>query len=641
MAHSDVTTDPIYQTDALIAEDIDAYLEQHQHKTMLRFITCGSVDDGKSTLIGRLLYDSKMIFEDQLAALESDSKKAGTQGQEIDFALLVDGLAAEREQGITIDVAYRFFGTEKRKFIVADCPGHEQYTRNMITGASTADLAVILIDARKGVLVQTRRHSYLCHLIGIRNIVLAVNKMDLVDYDQATYDAIVADYAEFAKGIGIESFTALPISGFKGDNITALSANTPWYKGPTLVEHLETVEVLSSLDADKPFRLPVQWVNRPNLDFRGFSGLIATGSVKPGDEVRVLPSGKTSTVTRVVTLDGDLDQAVAGQSVTVCFADEIDCSRGNVIAAAANPPQAADQFEATLVWLNDEAMHVGRAYWLKLGSQTVSVTVQQPKYAVNVNTMEHIAVKTLDLNAIGVAEIFTDKPIVFEPYRDNRALGGFILIDKLTNATVAAGMIHFSLRRAQNVHWQPTDLTRDDHARLKNQTPRVLWFTGLSGAGKSTIANEVEKLLNVMNRHTFLLDGDNVRHGLNKDLGFTEADRIENIRRVGEVAKLMADAGLIVLTAFISPFRAEREMVRQMLPAGEFIEIYVDTPLEVAEARDVKGLYKKARSGQLKNFTGIDSPYEAPKAPEIRVNTVDMTPEEAARYIIQQILPLK
>ena len=631
----------IYQTEALIAEDIDAYLEQHQHKTMLRFITCGSVDDGKSTLIGRLLYDSKMIFEDQLAALESDSKKVGTQGQEIDFALLVDGLAAEREQGITIDVAYRFFGTEKRKFIVADCPGHEQYTRNMITGASTADLAVILIDARKGVLVQTRRHSYLCHLIGIRNIVLAVNKMDLVDYDQATYDAIVADYAEFAKGIGIESFTALPISGFKGDNITALSANTPWYKGPTLVEHLETVEVLSSLDADKPFRLPVQWVNRPNLDFRGFSGLIATGSVKPGDEVRVLPSGKTSTVTRVVTLDGDLDQAVAGQSVTVCFADEIDCSRGNVIAAAANPPQAADQFEATLVWLNDEAMHVGRAYWLKLGSQTVSVTVQQPKYAVNVNTMEHIAVKTLDLNAIGVAEIFTDKPIVFEPYRDNRALGGFILIDKLTNATVAAGMIHFSLRRAQNVHWQPTDLTRDDHARLKNQTPRVLWFTGLSGAGKSTIANEVEKLLNVMNRHTFLLDGDNVRHGLNKDLGFTEADRIENIRRVGEVAKLMVDAGLIVLTAFISPFRAEREMVRAMLPEGEFIEIYVDTPLEVAEARDVKGLYKKARSGQLANFTGIDSPYEAPEAPEIRVNTAEMTAEEAARYIIAQLMPLK
>lgn len=638
---TDNTNDPIYQTEALIAEDIDAYLTQHEHKTMLRFITCGSVDDGKSTLIGRLLYDSKMIFEDQLAALETDSKKVGTQGQEIDFALLVDGLAAEREQGITIDVAYRFFNTEKRKFIVADCPGHEQYTRNMVTGASTADLAVILIDARKGVLVQTRRHSYLCHLIGIRNIVLAVNKMDLVDYDQKVFDDIVADYTAFAKSIGIESFTAMPISGFKGDNITSLSNNTPWYTGPTLVEHLETVEVLSSVDAGKPFRMPVQWVNRPNLDFRGFSGLIATGSVKPGDEIRVVPSGKTSTVTRVVTLGGDLDEAVAGQSVTLCLADEIDCSRGDVIAIADNPPQASDQFESTLVWLNDDTMHVGRGYWLKLGTQTVSATVQQPKYVVNVNTMEHLAAKTLDLNAIGVVEIATDRPLVFEAYADNRTLGGFILVDKITNATVAAGMLHFSLRRAQNVHWQPTDITRAEHARLKNQTPRVLWFTGLSGAGKSTIANEVEKRLNLMNRHTFLLDGDNVRHGLNKDLGFTEADRIENIRRVGEVAKLMVDAGLIVLTAFISPFRAERDMVRQMIPAGEFVEIYVDTPLAVAEQRDVKGLYKKARAGELKNFTGIDSPYEPPEVPEIRVNTAEMSAEEAADYIIQQLLPLK
>ncbi len=630
-----------YVTEALIAEDIDAYLDQHQHKTMLRFITCGSVDDGKSTLIGRLLYDSKMIFEDQLASLEADSKKVGTQGQEIDFALLVDGLAAEREQGITIDVAYRFFNTEKRKFIVADCPGHEQYTRNMVTGASTADLAVILIDARKGVLVQTRRHSYLCHLIGIKNIVLAVNKMDLVDYDQATFDAIVADYAKFASSIGIDNFTALPLSGFKGDNITSHSANTPWYRGPSLIEHLETVEVLNALDADRPFRLPVQWVNRPNLDFRGFSGLIATGAVRPGDAIRVLPSGKTSTVTRIVTLDGDLDVAVAGQSVTLCFADEIDCSRGNVIAAADQPPEAADQFEAALVWLADEALHVGRSYWLKLGSQTVSVTVQQPKYAINVNTMDHIAVKTLDLNAIGVAEIITDKPLVFEPYAASRALGGFILIDKLSNATVAAGMLHFALRRAQNVHWQATDIGREAHAALKNQKPLVLWFTGLSGSGKSTIANAVEKRLNLMNRHTFLLDGDNVRHGLNKDLGFTEADRIENIRRVGEVAKLMTDAGLIVLTAFISPFRAEREMVRAMLPEGEFVEIFVDTPLEVAEARDVKGLYKKARAGALKNFTGIDSPYEAPQAPDIRVNTTSMTPEEAADFIIQQLMPLK
>ncbi|MBK7283121.1 MAG: sulfate adenylyltransferase subunit CysN [Sphingomonadales bacterium] len=631
----------IYKTDALIAEDIDSYLDQHQHKSLLRFITCGSVDDGKSTLIGRLLYDSKMIFEDQLEALQADSKKVGTQGQEIDFALLVDGLAAEREQGITIDVAYRFFATEKRKFIVADCPGHEQYTRNMFTGASTADLAVILIDARKGVLVQTRRHSYLCNLIGIKNIVLAVNKMDLIDYDQAKYDAIVADYAAFAAEIGIKDFTALPISGFKGDNITTNSANMPWYTDKPLIEHLETVELDNATDQTKPFRLPVQWVNRPNLDFRGFSGLIATGSVKPGDAIRVLPSGKTSTVTKVVTLDGDLDEAVAGQSVTVCFADEVDCSRGNVIATADAPPEVSDQFEATLVWMDDDALHVGRSYWLKLGTQMVSATVQQPKYTVNVNTMEHLAAKTLELNAIGVAELATDKPIVFEPYAESRTLGGFILIDKISNRTVGAGMLHFSLRRAQNVHWQATDIGREEHANLKNQKPRVLWFTGLSGSGKSTIANEVEKQLNLMNRHTFLLDGDNVRHGLNKDLGFTEADRIENIRRVGEVTKLMTDAGLIVLTAFISPFRAERDMVRAMLPEGEFIEIFVDTPLEVAEARDVKGLYKKARSGALKNFTGIDSPYEAPINPEIRVNTVEMTPVEAAEHIIRMILPLK
>ncbi len=634
-------TDPIYKTDALIAEDIDAYLETHQHKSLLRFITCGSVDDGKSTLIGRLLYDSKMIFEDQLEALTADSKRVGTQGGEIDFALLVDGLAAEREQGITIDVAYRFFATEKRKFIVADCPGHEQYTRNMFTGASTADLAVILIDARKGVLVQTRRHSYLCNLIGIKNIVLAVNKMDLIDYDQAKYDAIVADYAAFAAEIGIKSFTAMPISGFKGDNITTNSTNTPWFTGKPLIEHLETVELDNTTDQAKPFRLPVQWVNRPNLDFRGFSGLISTGSVRPGDAIRVLPSGKTSTVTKVVTLDGELEEAVAGQSVTICFADEVDCSRGNVIATADAPPEVSDQFEATIVWMDDDALHVGRSYWLKLGTQMVSATVQQPKYTVNVNTMEHLAAKTLELNAIGVAELATDKPVVFEPYAESRTLGGFILIDKITNRTVGAGMLHFSLRRAQNVHWQATDIDRHEHARLKNQTPRVLWFTGLSGSGKSTIANEVEKRLNLMNRHTFLLDGDNVRHGLNKDLGFTEADRIENIRRVGEVAKLMTDAGLIILTAFISPFRAERDMVRGMMAEGEFIEIFVDTPLEVAEARDVKGLYKKARSGALKNFTGIDSPYEAPVSPEIRVNTVEMTVEEAADHIIRAILPLK
>ena len=631
----------IYKTDDLIASDIDAYLDVHQHKSLLRFITCGSVDDGKSTLIGRLLYDSKMIFEDQLATLESDSKRMGTQGQDIDFALLVDGLAAEREQGITIDVAYRFFATEKRKFIVADCPGHEQYTRNMFTGASTADLAVILIDARKGVLVQTRRHSYLAKLLGIRNVLLAVNKMDLIDYDQAKYDAIVAEYTAFAASIGISDFTPMPISGFKGDNITEISANTPWYNGRPLMAHLETVALDNDADQKKPLRMTVQWVNRPNLDFRGFSGQIATGTVHPGDAIRVLPSGKTTTIKKIVTLDGALQEAVAGQSVTLCFDDEIDCSRGDVIAAADNPPEVADQFESTIVWMADDALIPGRSYWLKLGTQMVSATVQAPKYTVNVNSMEHMAAKTLELNAIGVAEISTDKPIVFAPYAENHALGGFILIDKISNATVAAGMLHFSLRRAQNVHWQATDIGRDAHAMLKNQKPRILWFTGLSGSGKSTIANEVEKALHLMNRHTFLLDGDNVRHGLNKDLGFTETDRIENIRRVGEVAKLMADAGLIVLTAFISPFRAERDMVRAMLPEGEFVEIFVDTPLEVAEARDVKGLYKKARAGQLKNFTGIDSPYEPPEHPDIRVNTVEMSPEEAAEYIVRQLMPLK
>lgn len=638
-AVSSAAADPIYKTDDLIAQDIEKYLEVHQHKTMLRFITCGSVDDGKSTLIGRLLYDSKMIFEDQLEALEADSKRVGTQGQEIDFALLVDGLAAEREQGITIDVAYRFFATEKRKFIVADTPGHEQYTRNMVTGASTADLAVILIDARKGVLVQTRRHSYLAQLIGIRNIVLAVNKMDLVDYDQAVFDRIVEDYGAFARSIGITDFVAMPISGFRGDNITGPSDNTPWYQGPALMEHLETVEVDGTADAAKPFRMPVQWVNRPNLDFRGFSGQIATGVVRPGDTVRVVPSGKTSTITRIVTLDGDLEQAVAGQSVTLCFADEIDCSRGDVICLADAPVQAADQFETTIVWMDDNALLPGRPYWLKLGTQTVTATVQQPKYQVNVNTMEHLAAKTLELNAIGVANLSTDRPLPFEAYAQNRDLGGFILIDKMTNATVAAGMIHFSLRRSDNVHWQATDVTRDHHAAVKNQTPAVLWLTGLSGAGKSTIANLVEKKLARMNRHTFLLDGDNVRHGLNKDLGFTDADRVENIRRVGEVAKLMTDAGLIVITAFISPFRSERDMVRQMMQPGEFFEIHIDTPLADAEARDVKGLYRKARSGQLKNFTGIDSPYEAPEDPEIRIDTTAMTAEEAAEEIIRRLIP--
>ncbi len=638
-AVTDAAAEPVYKTDALIAEDINAYLELHQNKELLRFITCGSVDDGKSTLIGRLLYDSKMIFEDQLAALEADSKRVGTQGGEIDFALLVDGLAAEREQGITIDVAYRFFATEKRKFIVADTPGHEQYTRNMVTGASTADLAVILIDARKGVLTQTRRHSFLAHLIGIRHIVLAVNKMDLVNYDQAVFDQIVADYSAFASSIGINGFTAIPISGFKGDNITlAPSASTPWYSGPSLIDHLESVQIESAAAQERPFRMPVQWVNRPNLDFRGFAGLISSGTVKPGDAIRVASSGRTSTVRSIVTMDGDLDQAVAGQSVTLTLEDEIDCSRGDVIAVADAPPESADQFEATVVWMSDEALTPGRGYWLKLATQTVTATIAAPKYEIDVNSMEHLAAKSLSLNGIGVAEVTTDRAITFEPYADSRELGGFILIDKITNATVAAGMIHFSLRRAQNIHWQALEISRTQHAAMKGQQPAVLWFTGLSGSGKSTIANMVEKKLHANGRHTFLLDGDNIRHALNKDLGFTDADRIENIRRVGEVAKLMTDAGLIVLTAFISPFRAERELVRSMLPDGEFLEIHIDTPLHVAEERDVKGLYKKARSGELKNFTGIDSPYEAPVTPEIRIDTTQTTPEEAAELIVNRLL---
>ncbi|MES2021506.1 MAG: sulfate adenylyltransferase subunit CysN [Pseudomonadota bacterium] len=623
--------------DSLIASDITAYLEQHQRKSLLRFITCGSVDDGKSTLIGRLLYDSRAIFADQLSALEADSKRLGTQGQNIDFALLVDGLAAEREQGITIDVAYRFFATEKRKFIVADTPGHEQYTRNMVTGASTADAAVILIDARKGVLTQTRRHSFLVHLLRLRHVVLAVNKMDLVGYDQSVFDTIVADYRAFATAIGITDFTAIPISGFVGDNIASRSEATPWYAGPTLIEHLETIDVETDVAQARAFRLPVQWVNRPDLDFRGFSGLIASGRVKPGDAVRILPAGRTSSIARIVTMDGDLPEAVAGQSVTLTLTDEVDCSRGDVIATADNPPQVADQFQATIVWMAETPLLPGRSYWLKLGTQTVAATVQAPRHAIDVNTLAELSVKTLALNDIGVAEVYTDRDLVFEPFSEGADLGGFILIDRATNATVAAGMLHFALRRAQNVHWQAIDITRAAHAAQKGQTPRLLWFTGLSGSGKSTIANLVEKKLYALGRHSFLLDGDNVRHGLNKDLGFTDADRVENIRRIGEVAKLMTDAGLIVLTAFISPFRAEREMVRAMLPE-EFVEIFVDTPLAEAEARDVKGLYAKARAGKIANFTGISSAYEAPERPDIRIDTLRESPEAAAERIVEHIM---
>ena len=640
---ADAQTPPEYRPDALIAEDIEAYLARHRDAGLLRFITCGSVDDGKSTLIGRLLYDSHMVFEDQLQQLESDSARVGTQGETLDFALLVDGLSAEREQGITIDVAYRFFATENRKFIVADTPGHEQYTRNMVTGASTADAAVLLVDARKGVLQQTRRHAFLAHLLGIRHVILAVNKMDLVDYAADVFERIEADFRGFAAALEFENIAAIPLSGFKGDNVVNASPAMPWYEGPTLVAHLEALPLAG--DQTGPFHMPVQWVNRPNQDFRGFAGLASDGVIRPGDAVRILPSGAQSTVKAIETFDGQLEEAVAGQSITLTLADEVDCSRGDVIASAEDPPQVADQFDAHLVWMDKIAMKPGRGYWLKLGTRTVTATLQPPKYEIDVNNPTgegaRLAAKTLELNSIGVVELHTDRPIAFAPYRESKALGGFILIDKESNATVACGMINFALRRAQNVHWQPTDIARDHHAALKNQVPRVLWFTGLSGSGKSTIANAVEKKLALMNRHTFLLDGDNVRHGLNRDLGFTETDRIENIRRIGEVAKLMADAGLIVLTAFISPFRAERKMVRDMLPEGEFVEIFVDTPLEVAEQRDVKGLYRKAREGKLKNFTGIDSPYEAPENPEIRVNTVDMTVEEAADHIIAQVMPLK
>ncbi|HRC41535.1 sulfate adenylyltransferase subunit CysN [Nostocoides sp.] len=634
------TDESIYQVESLIAEDIDAYLEQHQHKTMLRFITCGSVDDGKSTLIGRMLYDSKMIFEDHLQALEADSKRVGTQGDQIDFALLVDGLAAEREQGITIDVAYRFFATEKRKFIVADTPGHEQYTRNMVTGASTAELAVILIDARKGVLTQTRRHSFLTHLLGIRHIVLAVNKMDLVDYSQEVYDAIVADYRAFADSIGIGDFTAIPISGFLGDNITAHSPKTPWYTGTTLMNHLETVELDQTLDQARPFRMPVQRVTRPNLNFRGFAGTIANGVVRPGDAVRVLPTNRTSTIARIVTMDGDLDQGVVGQAVTLTLADEIDCSRGDVLVLDSSPAEAADHFECHLVWMDDSEMLPGRSYWLRIGTQTVTATFERPKYQVNVNTMEQVAAKTLGLNAIGVVTFSTDKPVVFEPYAQSHDLGGFIVIDKMTNATVAAGMIHFALRRSKNVAWQPLEIDRSHHARMKHQEPIVMWLTGLSGAGKSEVANEIEVQLARMNRHTFLLDGDNIRHGLSKDLGFDDADRVENARRLAEVAKLMADAGLIVIVSAISPFRAEREMARDLI-GSEFVEVFIDLPLAEAEGRDTKGLYAKARAGELTHFTGVNSPYEAPTAPDIRIDALTTSPKEAAAEIITRLIPLR
>lgn len=622
----------------LISTDIEQYLKAHENKSLLRFITCGSVDDGKSTLIGRLLFESKVLFEDQLSAIEADSKRHGTQGEELDLALLVDGLAAEREQGITIDVAYRFFSTDKRKFIVADTPGHEQYTRNMVTGASTADAAILMVDARKGILTQTRRHSYLMALIGIRNLVVAINKMDLVDYSEGVYQDIVADYQDFAAQIGISNITFIPMSAFKGDNITTHSERMPWYQGVPLMQYLEDVELDNERLQKTAFRLPVQWVNRPNLDFRGFAGTIASGVVQVGDAIRVLPSGRTSHVKRLVLGDDDLNQAVAGQSITLTLTDEIDISRGDVIAAQDRPPEVADQFEANLVWMHEEALLPGRRYLMKIGTNTVSAQISEIKHQINVNSLELLPAKTLELNAIGVCNLALDRAIAFDAYADNQDTGGFILIDRLTNNTVGAGMLNFALRRSQNIHLQHLDINKTVRAKAKNQQPCVLWFTGLSGAGKSTIANWVEKKLHARGQHTYLLDGDNVRHGLNRDLGFTDADRVENIRRVAEVSKLMVDAGLIVLSAFISPFRAERKLARDLMAEGEFIEVFIDTPLAVAEERDVKGLYKKARAGELKNFTGIDSAYQVPETPEIHINTTQQDAEAAAEQIIQALV---
>ena len=624
-----------HQSD-LIATDILEYLETQENKSFLRFITCGSVDDGKSTLIGRLLYDSKLIFEDHLNALESDSKKVGTTGGKIDLALLVDGLAAEREQGITIDVAYRFFSTDKRKFIVADTPGHEQYTRNMATGASTADLAVILIDARKGILTQTRRHSYIVSLVGIRNVVLAINKMDLVDFAQETFEQIREDYLEFAKDLGFTDITCIPISALDGDNVLNPSERMNWYTGQTLMAKLESVDVTKDLSAGA-FRMPVQWVNRPNLDFRGYSGTIVGGRIKPGDDIVVLPSKKTSTVDRIVTADGDLTEGSAGQSVTITLKDEIDISRGDVMCLADQPAQESDQFAAHILWMHDDELFPGRQYYLKTANKTVAAVVTDLKHKVNVNTLEEQAGKTLELNEVGVCNISTDQHIAFDPYTENRETGGFILIDRRTNNTVGVGMLDFCLRRASNIVWQELDVNKQARSTLKHQRPAVLWFTGFSGSGKSTIANLVEKKLHAMGRHTYILDGDNVRHGLNNDLGFTDADRVENIRRVAETARLMADAGLIVLVSFISPFISERRMARNLMDDGEFLEVFVNTPLEVCEQRDPKGLYKKARAGEIKNFTGFDSDYEVPENAEIEIDTTSLSAEQAADQLVERL----
>jgi len=604
-------------------------------KDQLRFITCGSVDDGKSTLIGRLLHDSKLIFEDQLAALARDSAKHGTTGDDIDFALLVDGLEAERQQGITIDVAYRFFTTPRRSFMVADTPGHEQYTRNMATGASTAQLAIILIDARKGVLVQTKRHSFICSLLGIKHVVVAVNKIDLVDYKKDVFDRIVGDYVAFATGLGFSSIVPIPMSARYGDNIIERSGNTEWYHGPCLLDYLESIDVASETTG-LPFRFPVQWVNRPNLDFRGFTGTVASGSISPGDEIVVSASGHTSRVKEIVTYDGQLPKAEAGDAVTITLQDEIDIVRGDVLAKPTERPEVADQFAAHLIWMDQDPLVPARNYIVRIGTQTItSASVTAIKYRIDVNTREHLAATKLGLNEIAFCNFAMALPVAFDPYEANRRTGAFIVIDRYTNRTVGAGMIAFPLRRASNIAWQPLSIGKAERAALKNQKPRIIWFTGLSGAGKSTIANILDQKLYALGNHTMLLDGDNLRHGLNRDLGFTEADRVENIRRVGEVAKLMVDSGLIVICSFISPYKAERDMVRSLVAEGDFIEVFVNTPIEECMRRDPKGLYTKAREGKIKNFTGIDAPYEAPERPEIRLETVGHRPDELADQIVE------
>ena len=617
-------------------EDIASFLEFQTSKETLRFITCGSVDDGKSTLIGRLLFESKNIFDDQLSSIETDSRQYGTQGESIDLALLVDGLQAEREQGITIDVAYRFFSTEKRRYIVADTPGHEQYTRNMATGASTADLAVILIDARKGVLTQTRRHSRIAAMMGIRQLVLAINKMDLVGFDEQVFTEIERDYRRFTEGFAFHAVQAIPLSGLEGDNVLFRSPRTPWYSGPTLMDYLECVD-LSSERSCSAFRMPLQWINRPNLDFRGYCGRIAEGEIRTGDAVRVLPSGVKTRVKSIIRGFDEVPHAFRNESVTLTLMDEVDASRGDVMAAANDPPESSDQFEARLLWMAEHAMTPGRQYLMKHACREVTVTVTEIKYREDVNTGAHLAAKTLGLNEIGSVNLSSSAPLVFEPYRVNRILGGFVLIDKLTYETVGAGMINFALRRAKNIHWQALEINKTARAAMKHQKPRCIWFTGLSGSGKSTIANLLEKRLHTEGMHTYMLDGDNVRHGLNRDLGFTEADRVENIRRVAEVASLMVDAGLIVLVSFISPFKSERDMARNLFAEGEFVEIFIDTPLAECERRDVKGLYAKARRGELKNFTGIDGPYEAPQSPDIYVPGTSASAEASVELILRSL----